>query len=93
MKRNLILFIYLLLNSIAIHAASGFTANVPLNGSSTVSMTFSIRSQNADMTGTVSVGQYNFMQLFLGVPVVDSVSTVGTVTIDRKSTRLNSSHL
>lgn len=70
-----------MLNSIAIHAASGFTANVPLNGSSTVSMTFSIRSQNADMTGTVSVGQYNFMQLFLGVPVVDSVSTVGTVTI------------
>lgn len=70
-----------MLNCIAINAASGFTANVP-NGASTVAMTFTIRTQNStDMTGTASVGQYNFMQLFLGVPVVDSVSTVGTVTI------------
>ena len=82
MKRNLILFITLLLNCITINAASGFTANVPLNGSSTVPMTFTIRTQNAtDKTGTASVGQYNFMQLFLGVPVVDSVATVGAVTI------------
>lgn len=81
MKRILILFVYLLLNVIAIHAASGFTASVS-NGASTVTMIFTIRTQDAGTkTGTASVGQYEFRKLFMGTPVVDSVKTVGKVTI------------